>query len=290
MRYDSIPYSVHRYCQMLWMWDIIGLETMREFRYMELSGNDLKSPVAVMGLPGIGNVGRIAVDALIESLRATPVMDFYSDDFPARVVVREGIAIFPKSSISLYRAAPDEPHDILLLTADHQPTSGKGVFEYADFVVEELKTLHVQEIYALAAYEQGYSEFFRTYPNPPRIFVSASSTDLLDRIDSIEGTIPTKDGVIIGANGFIPTWAATRHNLGGACFLGETLGIIKADYRASREVMQKVTSFLGLKSRFDILDDRVAQVIEFIEWAMKEIEQRASQEENSDNALDRYIG
>ncbi len=263
---------------------------MREFRHMELSGTDLKKPITVMGLPGIGNVGRIAVDAMIESLGAIHVMDFYSDDFPARIIVRDGITEFPKSSIYIYRAAPDEPHDILFLTADHQPASGKGVFEYADYVVEELKSLEVKEIYALAAYEQGYSEFFKTYPAPPRIFVSASSSDLLGRIELIEGAIPTKEGVITGANGFIPAWASTRHNLDGACFLGETLGIIKVDYRASREVMQKVASFLGLKSTFDILDDRVAQVIEFIEWAMREIEQRSSQGENSDSAPDRYIG
>ncbi|MDF1537508.1 MAG: PAC2 family protein [Candidatus Thorarchaeota archaeon] len=263
---------------------------MREFRHIELSGTDLKDPVTVMGLPGIGNVGRIAIQAMIESLGAIHVMDFYSDDFPARVTVHDGITSFPKSSIYLYRAAPDEPHDILLLTADYQPASGKGVFEYADYVVEEFKSLKVKEIYALAAYEQGYSEFFKTYPGPPRIFVSASSSDLLGRIASIEGTIPTREGVITGANGFIPAWAATRHNLDGACFLGETLGIIKLDYRASREVMQKVASFLGLKSKFDILDDRVNQVIEFIEWAMNEIEHRASQGENTDSAPDRYIG
>lgn len=267
-----------------------GLEPMREFRHIELSGNDLKDPVAVMGLPGIGNVGRIAVDALVESLDATPILDFYSDDFPARVIVRDGIAIFPKSSIYLYRAAPDEPHDLLLLTADHQPASGKGIFEYADFVVQEFKNLNVKEIYALAAYEQGYSEFFKTYPNPPRIFVSASSESLLDRIGLIEGTVPTKEGVITGANGFIPSWAATRHNLDGACFLGETLGLIKVDYRASREIMQKIASYLGLKTQFDILDDRVSQVIEFIEWAMKEIEHRAAKGDNSDSAQDHYIG
>ena len=81
--------------------------------------------------------------------------------------------------------------------------------------------------------------------------------------------IPTKEGVITGANGFIPAWAATRYNLAGACLLGETLGMIKLDYRASREVMQKVAKLIGLKPEFDILDDRVEQVTEFIDWAMK---------------------
>ena len=35
-------------------------------------------------------------------------MDFFSKDFPPRVLVREGIATIPKTTVHLYRAAPDE--------------------------------------------------------------------------------------------------------------------------------------------------------------------------------------
>jgi proteasome assembly chaperone (PAC2) family protein len=66
--------------------------------------------------------------------------------------------------------------------------------------------------------------------------------------------------------------------------------MIKLDYRASREVMQKVARLIGLRFEFDILDDKVEQVTEFINWAMKEIEQRAMQGDNSESAQDRYIG
>lgn len=263
---------------------------MREFRHMDIDESSLKKPVAILGLPGIGNVGRIAIEALIESLDAAPVLEFYSDDFPARVLVRDGISRFPKSSIHLYRSAPDEPHDVFLLSADHQPASGKGVFDYAEYVVDHFQNLKVEEIYAIAAYEQGYSEFFKSYPSPPRIFVSASSSEVLNKIELLEGVIPTKEGVITGANGFIPAWAATRYNIAGGCLLGETLGIIKVDYRASREVMQKVAKMIGLKSEFDVLDDRVGQVVEFIEWAMKEVKQRSIDGDTSDSAQDRYIG
>ncbi|MFW9953143.1 MAG: PAC2 family protein [Candidatus Thorarchaeota archaeon] len=263
---------------------------MREIKYIDISASNLRDPVAILGLPGIGNVGRIAVEALIEALQAPPVLDFYSDDFPARVIVKDGLSQFPKSTIHLYRAAPDEPHDVLLLTADHQPGSGKGVFEYADYVVAQFNELKVKEVYALAAYEQGYSEFFQAYPSPPRIFVSASSPRMLEKIELMEGTIPTKDGVISGANGFIPAWAATKYGLEGACLLGETLGIIKLDYRASREVMQKAAQLIGLKMDIDILDDHVEQVIEFIEWAMKEIDRRATQSDEGESPSDHYIG
>lgn len=263
---------------------------MRNIRYMDVESSDLKSPIAVLGLPGIGNVGRISVDALIEALGAQKLIEFYSEDFPSQITVRDGISHFPKSSIHLYRAAPDESHDLLLLTADHQPTSGKGVFDYADYVVNLFTEYKISEVYALAAYEQSYAEFFKSYPSPPRIFVSASSDALLEKISALDGIVPTRQGVINGANGFIPAWAAERYGMEGACFLGETMGVIKADFRASREILQKIGSLLELKTNLDLLDEQALKVNDFIEWAMKEIDQRSGLEGTSDNPPDNYIG
>ncbi|MFW9918844.1 MAG: PAC2 family protein [Candidatus Thorarchaeota archaeon] len=263
---------------------------MRELRFMDIDVSSLKSPVAILGLPGIGNVGRIAVDALIQALDAPPLLEFYSEDFPPRIIVRDGISEFPKSTIHLYRAAPDEPHDLLLLTADHQPSSGKGVFDYADYVAGIFNDMNIREVFALAAYEQSYEEFFKVYPSPPRVFISASSQLLLEKIAALDGTILTREGVISGANGFIPSWAAKRYGADGACILGETMGVIKADFRASREIMQKIAELLGLKSNLDLLDEQASRVADFIEWAKKEIEQRAGFAEDGDSPPDSYIG
>jgi proteasome assembly chaperone (PAC2) family protein len=259
-------------------------------RFIDVEETSLRSPIAVLGLPGIASVGRIAVETLVAVLDAQPIMDFFADDFPPRVFVKDGISHFPKSSISLYKAAPDEPHDILILTADFQPASGRGVFEYADFVVQEFTSLGVKEVFALAAYETSYQDFFELYPSPPRVFVSASSSVLLERISGIDGIVATKEGVVNGANGFIPAWAASMYNMEGACLLGETLGMIKMDYRAARTVLEKIRSLIGLKAAFDILDDDVTKVLEFIEWAKSEISQKRAPTDDGESPSDRYIG
>lgn len=263
---------------------------MRELRLMDVDADGLKNPVGILGLPGIGNVGRIAVEALIATLNAPPFLEFYCDDFPARIIVNEGISEFPKSSIHLYRAAPDEPHDIFLLTADYQPASGKGVFDYADYVSKIFSKMKIKELFALAAYEQSYTDFFDVYPSPPRVYISASSQSLLDKISELQGTILTKEGVISGANGFIPSWAAKMYGLDGACLLGETMGVIKADYRASKEIMHKIANLLGLKADLNILNSQVEQVISFIEWAKQELENRTGLNDSSDKPSDQYIG
>ena len=257
---------------------------------MDLNPSILKSPIAILGLPGIASVGKIAVETLARVLNAQKVLDFYSTDFPPRVFVKDGITQFPKSSLHIYNAAPDEPHDLLILTADYQPGTGSGVFEYADFIVGEFTKYDVKEVYALAAYEQAYQDFFESYPSPPRVFISASSESLLDKIKSVSGTVATKEGVVNGANGFIPAWAASMYNMEGACLLGETLGMIKLDYRAARTVLEKISQVVGLKAKFDIIDDDVSRVIEFIEWAKNEVVQKESAPDLGESPPDRYIG
>ena len=45
----------------------------------------LNKPILIEGLPGIGNVGKIAVDFLIEELKAKKIYSFFSYKFPHSV-------------------------------------------------------------------------------------------------------------------------------------------------------------------------------------------------------------
>lgn len=266
------------------------VSNMYQRRYLEVHSDSLKLPVALVGLPGIANVGKIAVETLIQVLDAQHMGDFFSKDFPPRVLVRNGISAIPKSSMYLYRAAPDEPHDLLILTADYQPSTSIGVYEYADFIAGELDGLGVKELYALAAYEQSYEEYFNFYPAFPRIYVSASSEEMLSRLSALGNTAIIRDGSIVGANGIIPSWASTLYNMDGACLLGETLGVVKDDYRAAKVVLEKIVDILGISADFDGMDSEISKVIQLIEWAKEEIAKKKEPSEDDSSPSDLYIG
>ncbi len=259
-------------------------------KFIDPDPASLTDPVAVVGLPGIANVGRIAVETLIGELDAELLFEFFSDEFPPRVLVRAGISEIPKSSLYLYRAAPDEPHDLLILTGDYQPETSRGVFEYADFIIQRLAGLNVKTVIALAAYEQDYHTFLNSYPAAPRVFASASCQALLEKMAAADGVVSMKQGVINGANGFIPGWAATMYNMEGGCLLGETMGVIRADYRAAQRVLEVFASIVGIKASFDSIEEQVVKVEEFIDWARKEILERKETQDEDDTARDRYIG
>ena len=258
---------------------------------MELGSESLKSPIAIVALPGIANVGKIAIETLSQILRAEHLMDLFSKDFPPRVIVRKGIAAIPKTTVHLYRAAPDEPHDLLFLTADFQPSTSSGVYEYADFVAKEFEKLGVTILYSLAAYEQDYEEYFRSYPQDPRIYVSASSEDLLSMVSDSPHAVVTEEGAIVGANGVIPAWASSMYNMDGACILGETLGVIKGDFRAAKAILEKLVDLVGINVDLDVMTPHITKVVEFIEWARKEIARKSEVvDADGENPSDMYIG
>ena len=47
----------------------------------------LKEPILIEGLPGIGNVGKLAVEHLIEEIGAKKFVEIYSKDFPPQVFI-----------------------------------------------------------------------------------------------------------------------------------------------------------------------------------------------------------
>ena len=49
----------------------------------------LKNPILIVGLPGIGNVGKVSVDFMIDELKAKKVYELFSYSFPHSVFVNE---------------------------------------------------------------------------------------------------------------------------------------------------------------------------------------------------------
>ena len=62
-----------------------------------LSTPTLENPIFVQGLPGFGNVGRIAAHLLIKFFDAKPFAELYSPSFPDYVAITsKGIAHLPR--------------------------------------------------------------------------------------------------------------------------------------------------------------------------------------------------
>ena len=61
----------------------------------------LKNPILIEGLPGIGNVGKVAVDFIIDETKAKKLFSFFSYTFPHSVFVNDDNLV-ELPSISIY--------------------------------------------------------------------------------------------------------------------------------------------------------------------------------------------
>jgi proteasome assembly chaperone (PAC2) family protein len=88
----------------------------------------LENPIFVEGLPGIGNVGKIAAHLLIKFCGAKLFAELYAPYFPDYVSVDSGgVCRLPKYE---FYGAPMEKNDFIIMTGDTQPSFEDVVAHY----------------------------------------------------------------------------------------------------------------------------------------------------------------
>jgi uncharacterized protein len=192
--------------------------------------------VLVCGLPGSGYVGKLAADHLVSSFRSKVVAEYSSPAFPPQVSVKEDGTVDPPRG-EMYLVAGKKGKNILVFTADAQPTTAEGEYELSDAVVKFAKKCGVKKVYTLAAYITG------SFSSAPKVFGAGTSRAMLDSLTENGATL-MKDGGISGMNGLLIGVAALR-GLEGGCLLGETSGYV-VDAGASKAVLELLSKVIGL--------------------------------------------
>lgn len=211
----------------------MGAEGVRE---KVLAVPKAKSPVLVCGMPGSGYVGKLGADHLIDVFKAKKAAEYTCDSFPPQVNVKEDGTVAPLRA-ELYFAPLKKPHDLLVFTADAQPTTSEGEYELSDAVVSFAKKCGVKTVFTLAAYITG------SFSNAPRVYGAGTSKTILEAISS-KGVTLMKEGGISGMNGLLIGMAALR-GLEGGCLLGETSGYV-VDAAASKSVLDALSRIIGV--------------------------------------------
>ena len=113
------------------------------FTVKKFGSPKLKDPILIEGLPGMGNVGKIAVDFLIEELNAKKLYSFFSYKFPYSVFVNEEHLIeMPKLELYYKKFKGKNKRDLLLLTGDIQPIDEESGFMFCEEVIKIMKEFH----------------------------------------------------------------------------------------------------------------------------------------------------
>ncbi len=135
---------------------------------------ELKNPVLIEGLPGIGDVGKIAAKLLIDQLSAKKIISIYSRFLPPQVLVTDEGIIKPMQN-EIYYVKTEKDHELMILTGDYQGLTSEGQYDLSYGILKLLKDLNVVKIITLGGYG------VRKIPEEPRVLGAATGESCLVR-------------------------------------------------------------------------------------------------------------
>jgi len=215
-------------------------------RIVFLKKKKLSKPILLVGLPGIGLVGKICVDYFLRQFKTELLAKVYSDSFPPSVHTKGGqvelitdqlFAFRFKNREFLFLAGPVQP------SLDFRMGSSSEHYDFAEKIVEDMKKLGVKQIFTLAGVNIGDKRM----EIEPRVVAAATSPKLLQEFKAIGAKSDKKDGLISGAAGLILGIAA-QHGIEGACLMGETNArLVYGDHGAAKKLIELLVKRFGFK-------------------------------------------
>ncbi|MEF8757238.1 MAG: proteasome assembly chaperone family protein [Halobacteriales archaeon] len=240
----------------------------------------LERPVLVEGLPGVGHVGKLAADHLLEELDGTLVRRVYSEHFPPQVDIDEtGVA---ELTAAEFYAVETEGRDLLVLAGNHQAQSNHGHYRLTNAFLEVAEDFGVEAVYALGGVPTG--ELIEEYD----VLGAATDAAMVERLEDVgvEFREDEPAGGIVGVSGLL-LGLGDRRDLSAACLMGETSGYL-VDPMSARAVLEVLTEVLEFEVGYGSLEDRAEEMEEVIS-KIQEMESQQSMDVPSDDDL-RYIG
>jgi uncharacterized protein (TIGR00162 family) len=249
---------------------------MDEFEIEAPADPDLEAPVLVEGLPGVGHVGKLAAEHLLEEFDAELVRRVYSEHFPPQVTVEDGRATLASAEVYAVR---DTARDLLVLTGDHQAGDGPGHYRLAEAFLDVAEAFGVERAYALGGVPTG------ELVEEPDVIGAATTDALIEDLEAVGVEFPENEpaGGIVGVSGLL-LGLGERRGLEAACLMGETSGYL-VDPKSSRAVLSALQEAVGFEVGYEALEDRAEEMQEVVE-RIQQMEQGSAP---SDEDL-RYIG
>lgn len=242
--------------------------------------SDLNDPVLIEGLPGVGNVGKLAADHLINELDAEKIAQIHSKHFPPQVLMHDnGTVRLVNNEVYLWRN-PDGGSDLVILIGDYQGLTAQGQYELASGLLDIMDDLGVGRFYTLGGY--GTGEILEDV----RVLGAATEEPLVKEMEKhgVEFSKDEPGGGIVGASGLLLGLGKTR-GIKGICLMGETSGYL-VDPRSARALLEILDELFGLELDFSDLEDRAEQMDELTQQ-LRDLERHT---EGPDDDELQYIG
>lgn len=240
----------------------------------------LKNPILIEGLPGVGHVGKLVAEHMVEELGAQKIMEIYSPHFPPQVIVEsDGTIRLVRNEIYAYKTKGK--HDLLILVGDHQSATNEGHYELCGVFLDIAEEFKVERIYALGGF--GVGQLVET----ATVLGAANKIELVRELQKygVEFRANEPGGGIVGASGLLLGLSMLR-GIEAACLMGVTSGYI-VDPKSAQAVLKVLCNILEIDVDMQALEERAAEM-EKIVAKLLEMEQGKAPVSTEEDL--RYIG
>ncbi len=210
----------------------------------------IKNPILIEGLPGIGNVGKIAVDFIIENLNAKKIFEIYSYSFPSVFVNEDNLVELPLIEV-YYKKIGNKT--LLLLSGDIQPLDEESCYEFCEQILDMFQSFRGKEIITLGGIG------LQKVPKNPKVYCTANTKDIISKykVPGVSNDIYGVVGSIIGVSGLLLGLAGQRR-ISAVSLLAETFGHpTHMGIKEAKEVLRALNKTLGLKLDLNKLDAEI---------------------------------
>ncbi|MDL5363767.1 proteasome assembly chaperone family protein [Halalkalicoccus sp. NIPERK01] len=250
---------------------------MNDVEVEVLAEPELAEPVLVEGLPGVGHVGTLVAEHLIEEGEGELVGRIYSEHLPPQVSVSES-GLAELVCVECHHVVLGD-RDLLVVTGDQQAASGVGHYRIAEAVLDVATDFGVETVLALGGVPTG--ELVEDHA----VLGAAANESLIETLESsgVEFRENEPEGGIVGISGLL-VGLGRRRDLDAACLMGETSGYL-VDPKSAQALLAVLQDLLDFEVDLTELEERADEMEEVVE-RMEEIE---NQNVPTEDDL-RYIG
>ena len=214
----------------------------------------LNKPVFIEGLPGIGNVGKVAVDFLIDELKAKKLYEITSYTFPHSVFVNEDNLVELPIVEVFYKKG--SKRDILLLGGDVQPIDEVSSYEFSEKVLDIVQKFNGKEVITLGGI--GLADI----PKKPKVYCTGNTKKIIDKYksDLVSNKLYGVVGPIVGVSGLL-LGLASRRKIEAITFLAETYGHpMYLGIKGAKEILKVLDKNLDLHIDINKLDREIKDI------------------------------
>jgi len=225
----------------------------------------LNKAVFIEGLPGIGNVGKVVVDFIVDELKAEKLYEITSNTFPHSVFVNEeNLVELPKIEM-FYKKL--NGYDLLLMGGDVQPIDEVSSYEFSEKVLDLIEKFGAQEIITLGGI--GLAEI----PKKPKIYCTGNSKEIIEKYKGkmVHNKLYGVVGPIVGISGLL-LGLASKRKIDAIALLAETYGHpMYLGVKGAREVLKVLNDKLKLGVNVNKLEKEIDYIEKQIVKKTKEL-------------------